>query len=144
ATTVDTPVYKTMYFSFDFSQLTNNNHRMQWMQDLMFWWNINPISNTDVHTPVLSSGLDNIYPNPFNPSTTIRYNVAKTERISLKIYNLRGQQVKELVNESKTAGTHTANWDGTDKAGNPVASGVYYLRLQTNTTRETRKLTMIK
>ena len=67
-----------------------------------------------------------------------------TEKVALNIYNLRGQKVKTLINESKTAGVHTTSWDGTDDAGKPVASGVYYLRLQSNTTRETRKLTMIK
>jgi hypothetical protein len=133
-----------MYFSFDFSQLTNSAHQQEWMQDLMTWWNIGPIGNTDLTTLVLSSGLDSIYPNPFNPSTTIRYNIAKAEKVSLNIYNLRGQKVITLINESKSAGAHTASWDGRDEAGNPVASGVYYLRLQTDTARETRKLTMIK
>jgi hypothetical protein len=144
ATTVDTPVYRTMYFSFDFSQLTNAAHQQEWMDDLMSWWNIVPISTSDAFAPSLSSGLDSIYPNPFNPSTSVRYNIARAEKVSLNIYNLRGQKVKTLINESKTAGAHTVSWDGTDEAGNPVASGVYYLRLQTDTARETRKLTMIK
>lgn len=144
ATTVDTPSYRTMYFSFDFSQLTNSAHQQEWMNDLMSWWNITPTANSDAFAPVISSGLDSIYPNPFNPSTSVRYNIARAEKVSLNIYNLRGQKVKSLINESKTAGAHTVSWDGTDEAGNPVASGVYYLRLQTDTARETRKLTMIK
>lgn len=144
ATTVDTPAYRTMYFSFDFSQLTSAAHRQEWMDDLMSWWNISPTATSDAFAPTVSSGLDSIYPNPFNPSTTIRYNIAVAERVGLNIYNLRGQKVKTLINESKTAGSHTTSWDGTDEAGNPVASGVYYLRLETSTTRETRKLTMIK
>lgn len=144
ATTVDTPSYRTMYFSFDFSQLTQDADRLEWMEDLMSWWEISPVSNSDTQAPNAGSGLQSINPNPFNPSTTIRYKVTKTQPVSLVVYNLKGQKVCELVNASKSAGVHSISWDGKDANGRPVSSGVYYLRMSTSDTTQTRKLTMIK
>lgn len=144
ATTVETPSYRTMYFSFDFSQLTNPAGRLEWMQDLMDWWDITPSANAGNESPVANTGIENIYPNPFNPHSSIRYAIGASGMVNITIYNLRGQKVRELVNEHKSSGTHTTNWDGRDANGNGVASGVYYVRLVTNDKRESRKITMIK
>jgi len=144
ATTVDTPSYRTMYFSFDFSQLTSAIDRLEWMDDLFGWWNIYAVSSDDQTAPVVQSGLQSIYPNPFNPTTNIRYHLNEPEDVSLSIYNLRGQKVVDLVSESKAAGSHSIVWDGRDNSGRSVASGIYYLRLNTKTVNQTKKLTMIK
>ena len=84
------------------------------------------------------------YPNPFNPSTTIQYSMIKESMVTLKVYNLNGQVVKTLVNESKSFGTHSAVWDGRDQAGNPVASGIYMYRLETGGKVLTRKMFLAK
>jgi len=144
ATTVETPSFRTMYFSFDFSQLTEAEDRLEWMNDLTSWWQIGTVSTDDPTAPALNSGLESIYPNPFNPKTSISYYLAQPEEVSLSVYNLKGQKVLDLVNESKAAGNHSVNWDGKDASGREVASGIYYLRLRAGQTNQTRKMTMLK
>jgi hypothetical protein len=70
------------------------------------------------------------YPNPFNPSTTIRFELHKDGYVTVKIYDLNGRLVKVLLSGEQTAGTHTAVWDGTDDAGRKVAAGVYFCQLE--------------
>lgn len=144
ATAVETPVYKTLYFSFDFSQLSNPAARLEWMQDITTWFALSPVANADVQATPSVTGLAKIYPNPFNPHTTISYHMAKTDALELAIYNIKGQKVKQLVQDTKLAGEHSIVWDGTDTFGKNVASGIYYIRLETTDKRETRKLTLIK
>jgi hypothetical protein len=69
------------------------------------------------------------YPNPFNPTTTIGFTVPQKARVELAIYNTLGQKIRILVNETMTAGTHKATWDGRDDFGQPVTSGIYYYKL---------------
>lgn len=84
------------------------------------------------------------YPNPFNPDTTIRFSLANDSNVRLVIYNIRGQQVKDLVNEKMEKGLHNIMWDGTDDRGRNVGSGVYFYRLDSEEYRATRKMMMIK
>ena len=85
------------------------------------------------------------FPNPFNPATTIRYGLPRTERVTLKVYNLIGEEVVTLVNDAKKeAGYHISIWDGRNKNGNIVASGVYVYRIRAGSFSMTKKLVMIK
>jgi len=68
-------------------------------------------------------------PNPFNPSTTLKYVVPQNSQIELSVYNLMGQKVRTLVNESKEEGEYSIVWNGKDNKGSQVASGVYFYRL---------------
>jgi hypothetical protein len=89
--------------------------------------------------------LSQNFPNPFNPATTIRYGLPSAERVTLKIYNLLGAEVATLVNdEPKAAGYHAAIWDGRDKNGRVVASGVYVYRMQAGSFVMTKKLALVK
>ena len=88
--------------------------------------------------------LDNNYPNPFNPSTQIRYQLSQKEQIDLSIYNLLGQKVRTLYNGIQLTGAHTAVWDGRNDFGQAVASGIYLYQLKTETSVKTRKMTLIK
>lgn len=81
------------------------------------------------------------FPNPFNPSTRIRYQIAASGHVSLNIYNVAGQLVRTLVNEEKKPGFYETIWDGTNSLGGEVASGVYFYRLQS--TGYTRSLKML-
>ena len=83
--------------------------------------------------------LEQNYPNPFNPSTTINYSVEYGGLVILSVYNLMGQKVAELVNESKAAGSYNVTWNATN-----AASGMYYYRLEANGLVLTRKMTFIK
>ncbi len=84
------------------------------------------------------------YPNPFNSETVIEYRVPATQRVRLRIYNLSGQVVAELVDETLTAGTHRAGWDARDESGRAVASGVYLYRLQAGDLQLSRKLVLVR
>ena len=89
--------------------------------------------------------LSQNFPNPFNPATTIRYGLPKAERVTLKIYNLLGEEVATLVHdELKAAGYHAAIWDGRDKNGRVAASGVYVYRLQAGSFVMAKKLALVK
>ncbi len=84
------------------------------------------------------------YPNPFNPSTTISFSLPKTAPVKLVIYNIRGQKVKSLLNESLEAGNHRVVWDGRDDTNRSVGSGVYYTRLEQNGTVKVSKMMLLK
>jgi len=102
------------------------------------------VEGPDIQVP-LTFQLEQNYPNPFNPVTTIRYQIPKTLQVSLKIYNILGQEVKTLVNEPVSAGSYETLWDGTDGFGNKVSSGIYLYRLETDGGYgETRKLVLLK
>jgi len=70
------------------------------------------------------------YPNPFNPETTIEYQLPQPAHVILSVYDMQGHEVRKLVSGSIAAGCHTALWDGRDKSGKLVASGVYFYRLE--------------
>jgi len=91
--------------------------------------------------------LSQNFPNPFNPSTTIRFDIpgGKQCNISLKVYNVRGQVVKILVDsEKRDPGTYTIFWDGRDIMGGRLPSGVYFYRLEAGEFVATRKMVLLK
>jgi hypothetical protein len=89
--------------------------------------------------------LDVNYPNPFNPTTTIHFEVAAAGRATLRIYNVRGQLVKTLVDDAVEAGIEQrAVWNGTDERGRSVVSGVYFVRLEAAGFTETRKMVLLR
>jgi hypothetical protein len=88
--------------------------------------------------------LSQNYPNPFNPLTKIDFSLPKTGRVVITIYNLLGQEVTTLVNQRLDYGYHTVTWRGTDGAGRPVSSGVYFSELRTRGFRQTKKMLLLK
>ncbi len=129
-----------------------------------------PVSNLDfgvgnVYSPVSSSqnkelirtaneednkifALKSNYPNPFNPSTTIHYQVAKESKVTLTIYNILGQKINTLVNEKVSAGDYHVIWDRWNNDGKNVASGIYFLKMMAQTGEkqfvDTQKLILMK
>jgi len=83
-------------------------------------------------------------PNPFNPSTTIRFSIAEPGLTTLNIYSVDGQLVKALVNGSLAAGSHEIAWDGRDEAGRLVASGTYIYRLVNGSNVQVRRMVLVK
>jgi ligand-binding sensor domain-containing protein len=75
--------------------------------------------------------LSQNYPNPFNPQTSIEYSLNQTQRVELIIYDLSGKLIRSLVNDQKSAGKHTIQWDGRDEKGKIVSSGVYLYTITT-------------
>jgi len=84
------------------------------------------------------------YPNPFNPTTNIEYQLPEQTMITMKIYNIRGQEVKTLVDNVKQAGYHSVVWNGLDNNDKPVASGVYYYRIETKSYNEVKKMILLR
>ena len=85
------------------------------------------------------------YPNPFNPSTTINYNVTQTTSfVTLGIYNAKGQLVKSLVNGEQPEGNYNVSWNGKDESGNGVASGIYYYKITVGTESLMKKMVLLK
>ena len=83
-------------------------------------------------------------PNPFNPSTTLSFVLAKDGRASLKIYNLRGELVTTLIDSDLQAGPHSMQWNGKDASGKSVASGSYLVRLVAPDKVTSRQITLVK
>ena len=86
-----------------------------------------------------SISLEQNYPNPFNPVTTIKYTLDKPGKVSIKIYDITGRLVSELVNESKASGNYEVSWDAAS-----VSSGVYFYRLEALGETLSKSLTLIK
>ena len=84
------------------------------------------------------------YPNPFNPNTNIKYELQEGSNVKVRIYNLLGQEIVELVNEFQSSGIKTINWNGKDKNGCSVDSGVYLYTLISNDFSQTNKMLIIK
>jgi len=86
------------------------------------------------------SMISSVYPNPFNPSTMIEFDLELNEIVSLKIYNLNGQLIENLINDHYyDAGFHKLVWDASD-----YSSGIYLLQLKTSNTIQTEKLLLVK
>jgi hypothetical protein len=84
------------------------------------------------------------YPNPFNPSVHLRYNIPVPGRVTIDIYNILGQRIRRLTDDFKQAGLYTARWNGQYSTGQPAASGVYFIQLQSGSFNATRKVLMVK
>jgi hypothetical protein len=116
------------------------------MLRILRWFNLLPDIIPGDDTPILAvNELDQNHPNPFNPTTTIKYQIKDAGHVSLKIYNVAGQLVRTLVDEQTTAGEiQEIRWRGLNDAGQPVSSGVYFYRLVAKNYTETKKMVLLK
>ncbi len=103
--------------------------------------NHGPIHKSDFHPKSIT--LFQSYPNPFNPSTTINFSIPKSSQVKITIYNIKGRVVKEFLDKKLSAGFHTINWDGKNKAGVEVSTGIYFYQLKTDTYTKTKKMLKI-
>ncbi len=84
------------------------------------------------------------YPNPFNPVTRIQIEIPHSSYVSLKIYNISGQEIRALINGNRPPGVHEVTWNGCDKRGNKVSSGVYFYRLESDNFSQSRKMILLR
>lgn len=91
-----------------------------------------------------SPSLNQNYPNPFNPSTAIEFSVRRTGVVTLRVYDVLGQQVATLVNELLHAGYYRATWDGVNDSGASVASGIYFYQLEAEGSVLSKKMSLVK
>jgi photosystem II stability/assembly factor-like uncharacterized protein len=124
--------------------LVDNNFPYVWVggNGFSIWYRQFEKIITDVNqnnSVPTSFTLSQNYPNPFNPSTKIKYQIANSGRVTLKIYDLLGREVSTLVNETKPAGNYEVKFDGSS-----LTSGVYFYRMQCNSFIETKKFILMK
>lgn len=100
----------------------------------------------DHGTPAIPvvQGITNAYPNPFNPTTTIEFGVLRAGNVAVAVYNTRGQLVRNLYTGLREKGTYFLTWDGTDANNRALASGIYYIRMDMNGQRFSRKVMLMK
>jgi hypothetical protein len=94
-----------------------------------------PLTATKLHEP---------YPNPFNPRTTIRFDLHEAADVTLAIYNLRGQYVRTVVSTTLAAGRYQRSWQGEDDSGHSVASGLYFVRLESGQNTQVQRLVLVR
>ena len=101
-------------------------------------------SSNEMNIPQAKPTLMQNYPNPFNPSTTIEFFLAEPDEVNLVVYNSKGQEVVSLFEGIKNSGTHTVTWDGYDKNGNAVTSGMYFYKLRSSRYNTLKKMILMK
>ncbi len=83
-------------------------------------------------------------PNPFNPTTSIKYDMPKAGDVQIAVFNVLGQRVTDLINGYQEAGSHEVVWNGKDDGGSSVASGIYFYRIKTSEFSDTKKMLLLK
>jgi flagellar hook assembly protein FlgD len=84
------------------------------------------------------------FPNPFNPITTLRYDLTEVNLVTLTVYDMLGRMVVQLVNTAQEAGFKSVQWNTTDSMGRPVSAGVYLYKIQAGEFVETKKMILLK
>jgi hypothetical protein len=97
-----------------------------------------------VSTPRLPLTLSQNVPNPFNPSTTIRFYLPEKCRVKVVVYDVSGRMITSLADGDRPAGHHSLAWNGRDNLGKPVASGIYFCRLQAGKEMRSRKMVLLR
>lgn len=102
--------------------------------------------NNDTPELVLptKSGLQQIYPNPFNPSTTVSFYLTEAGNVKLKVYNIKGQLINEVIRGSYEKGFHNVVWNGKDAKGQDCSSGLYFFRMETTAGSQVLKGILMK
>jgi hypothetical protein len=141
---------RTMWFGFSYMYMRNDAagspiDRFHVAADVFNWFQ-NPINVDITPTDALPkfTTLAQNFPNPFNPSTTIKFDLKEKGLVTLKVYNVAGQLVRTLVNEVKDANSYTVAWDGKNDRGGAVASGIYFYKMDTKDFSQTKKMVMLR
>jgi hypothetical protein len=141
---------RTMWFGFSFMYVRECEigvpiMRNQVVRDVVAWMENDVNSNiTEVDDVPKANTLSQNFPNPFNPTTTIKFGLRSKSNVSIKIYDVAGRLVKTLVNEMRDAGRYDVTWDGTNNHNSTVASGVYFYKMNTNEFEQTKKMVLLR
>jgi hypothetical protein len=141
---------RTVWFGFSYQYVRDDvmatpEDRFEIAQDVFSWMQNttrDPFSGNG--TPPAVNKLAQNFPNPFNPATTIKYDVKAKGVVTLKVYNVAGQLVRTLENGMKDAGSYTVAWNGKNDRGASVASGMYFYKMETKGFSETKKMVMLR
>jgi len=157
-TRYDGGTFRTVFLPFpfeavcDYDTLTEeavlNDSALTVMDSILSWFGTLPYHGvreipTGGELPQVFT-LSQNHPNPFNPVTSIEYAVPKLSEVSLKVYNVLGQEVKTLVNQRQKAGAYRATWNGEDNQNQKVTSGIYFYQLKAKDVSSVRKMILLK
>jgi hypothetical protein len=132
-----------------------------WTWDAGYWYKVAAVDRHDNESPLAVLGPEMLtgddpmpipdatflaqnFPNPFNPSTTIAFGLKSGGFVNLSIYDAAGRLIAVLINESRPAGQYTTAWNGKDRSGTSVASGVYFYKLNVGEFEETKKMILLR
>ena len=102
------------------------------------------VNEVDADSPAARVGLSAAYPNPFNPQTTIPFKMAEDGAAQLRVFDLKGRQVRLLASGSFAAGDHPVEWNGRDDRGQELPSGIYFVEFRTGELRQSEKLVLLR
>ena len=119
--------------------------RADYLHDILTFLGGSPSPPTDVKQPTFVNRLEQNYPNPFNPQTTIAFSLRERSRVRIEIFNVAGERVTTLLDETRDAGSYAdVHWDGRSNNGVRTASGVYFCHLVAGRFEQTRKLVLVQ
>jgi len=118
-------IFKWTYFK---DQGVSTGDDCAWI-DFIKFPDVDLYVSSDENIPPVATNLHDNYPNPFNPSTTIKFTLNQTEHVKIHVYNVKGQRVITLLDDVKLAGTHQVEWNGKDSNQKPVSSGIYFFEM---------------
>jgi hypothetical protein len=127
--------WKAVFLGFGLEGVNNlNGVRDLILRNALVWFDV--ITGLDGEGEIVAATLPATFelhqnfPNPFNPTTTIRFSVPQTARVKIAIFNNLGQEVRRLTDNPYPAGVYEVSWDGRDDSGNPAASGMYFYTMR--------------
>jgi len=105
-----------------------------------------PVVSVEAEDPLIPDKfiVHQNFPNPFNPETEIRFALTKDSHVVINVYNTLGQQIGTLMDTQYAAGFHSVRWDGRDRNGRPVSSGVYLYQIQAGAFSQVKKMSLIR
>lgn len=116
----------------------------------VFYWNASPCASGGggfgkaQDLAGIVTGVRSIYPNPFNPSTTVSFGMEQSGQVTVRVYDVSGRLVRTLANREYPAGSHDLVWNGKDERGRGVASGTYLVRFETGDVQEVQRIALLK
>ncbi len=137
--------YDFMYIMTDPDNLVGGlATRTNVLREILSFFQISDVDWEPTGIPGAEKFFSRNYPNPFNPTTKIEFNMPKAGHLSLKIYNVRGELVKTLIDETRAAGADHVMWDGTNSQGSSVSSGVYFYEARAAGEVQVSKMALVK
>jgi hypothetical protein len=138
---------KTLWFGFSFQFIRddaqeNTIDRVHIAADVFRWMQY-PVEVSHAETPA-AYRLNQNFPNPFNPTTSIRFDMKVKGLMTIKIYNVSGQRVRTLMDGVQDAGSHVITWDGKNSLGADVGSGIYFYKMETKGFSATKKMVLLR
>jgi hypothetical protein len=138
---------RTMWFGFSFQGVRDDAQaapfdRFEIARDVLIWMQNSWLS--PVEPDARAYCLAQNFPNPFNPSTTIRYDVKTKGLVTIRLYDVAGRLVRTLVNEVKDSGSFSATWDGRNNLGAAAASGIYFCKMEAGDWSATEKIVLLR